>query len=130
MVALQSILDNDFYKFTMQQCVVKLFPRAKARYQFINRGKHSFPQGFAEALRQSVDAMASLKLSREEKQWLCKTCPYLDPVYLDFLEGYCYDPSEVKIVEQDDQVEVFIEGFWYRTILWEVPLLCLISENF
>ncbi|HWI91320.1 MAG TPA: nicotinate phosphoribosyltransferase [Flavisolibacter sp.] len=130
MVALQSILDNDFYKFTMQQCVVKLFPRARARYQFINRGKHSFPEGFAEALRQSVDAMASLKLSREEKQWLCKTCPYLDPVYLDFLEGYCYDPSEVKIVQQDDHVEVFIEGFWYRTILWEVPLLCLISENF
>jgi nicotinate phosphoribosyltransferase len=130
MVELRSILDNDFYKFTMQQCVVKLFPRAKARYQFINRGKHSFPKGFAEALRQSVDAMASLKLTREEKQWLCKTCPYLDPVYLDFLEGYCYDPSEVKIFQKGDQVEVFIEGFWYRTILWEVPLLCLISENF
>lgn len=130
MVALQSILDNDFYKFTMQQCVVKLFPRAKARYQFINRGRHSFPKGFAEALRQSVDAMASLKLSREEKQWLSKTCPYLDPVYLDFLEGYRYDPSEVKIIQHDDGVEVSIEGFWYRTILWEVPLLCLISENF
>ena len=87
MVALQSLLDNDFYKFTMQQCVVKLFPRAKARYTFINRGKHSFPNGFAELLRQSVDAMASLKLTPEEKKWLCATCPYLDPVYLDFLEG-------------------------------------------
>ncbi|MGZ3881721.1 MAG: hypothetical protein ACXVBF_10305, partial [Flavisolibacter sp.] len=62
-VSLQSILDNDFYKFTMQQGVLKLFPRAKARYQFINRGKHSFPAGFAEALRQSVDAMGSLKLN-------------------------------------------------------------------
>jgi nicotinate phosphoribosyltransferase len=130
MIALQSILDNDFYKFTMQQCVVKLFPRAKARYQFINRGKHTFPNGFAEAFRQSVDAMASLKLSRAEKQWLCKTCPYLDPVYLDFLEGYSYDPSEVKIVQQGNQSEIFIEGFWYRTILWEVPLLSLVSENF
>ena len=38
MVTLPSLLDNDFYKFTMQQCVVKLFPRAKARYRFINRG--------------------------------------------------------------------------------------------
>jgi nicotinate phosphoribosyltransferase len=130
MVALQSILDNDFYKFTMQQCVVKLFPRAKARYQFINRGKHSFPNGFAEALRRSADAMASLKLSKEEKQWLCITCPYLDPVYLDFLEGYNYDPSEVTITQTGDQLEVFVEGYWYRTILWEVPLLCLISENF
>lgn len=130
MVALQSILDNDFYKFTMQQCVVKLFPRAKARYQFINRGKHSFPKGFAETLRQSVDAMAYLKLSKEEKQWLCTTCPYLDPVYLDFLEGYSYDPSEVTITQTGDQLEVLVGGYWYRAILWEVPLLCLISENF
>jgi nicotinate phosphoribosyltransferase len=130
MVTLQSILDNDFYKFTMQQCVVKLFPRAKARYGFINRGKHSFPKGFAEVLRQSVDAMASLKLTKEEKKWLGAACPYLDPVYLDFLEGYSYDPSEVKIVQAGDQLEVFAEGYWYRTILWEVPLLCLISENF
>lgn len=130
MVSLQSILDNDFYKFTMQQCVVKLFPRAKARYAFINRGKHRFPNGFADALQQSVNAMASLKLSREEKKWLSVTCPYLDPVYLDFLEGYAYDPSEVKIIQQDDQLEIFVEGYWYRTILWEVPLLCLISENF
>lgn len=130
MVALQSILDNDFYKFTMQQCVVKLFSRAKARYQFINRGRHSFPPQFAEALRQSVNAMASLKLTKDEKQWLCVTCPYLDPVYLDFLEGYCYDPSEVRIIQTNDHLEVFAEGYWYRTILWEVPLLCLISEIF
>jgi nicotinate phosphoribosyltransferase len=130
MVALQSILDNDFYKFTMQQCVVKLFPKAQARYQFINRGKHAFPKNFAEALRQSVDAMASLKLSREEKHWLAKTCPYLDPVYLDFLGGYSYDPAEVKIVQEDDRLKVFIEGYWYRSILWEVPLLSLLSENF
>ncbi|MBO9684833.1 MAG: nicotinate phosphoribosyltransferase, partial [Flavisolibacter sp.] len=130
MVTLQSILDNDFYKFTMQQCVVKLFPRAKARYEFINRGKHSFPAGFAETLRASVDAMASLKLTKEEKKWLHATCPYLDPVYLDFLEGYRYDPSEVKIIQSADQLQVHVEGHWYRAILWEVPLLCLISENY
>ncbi len=130
MVSLQSILDNDFYKFTMQQCVVKIFPRAKAKYQFINRGRHTFPEGFSEALRKSVDAIASLKLSKEEKQWLYNTCPYLDPVYLDFLEGYRYDPSEVKIIQHQDELQVTIEGYWYRTILWEVPLLCLISENF
>jgi nicotinate phosphoribosyltransferase len=34
-------------------------------------------------------------------------------------------------VEQTgSEVNVFIEGYWYRTILWEVPILCLISENF
>lgn len=130
MVSLPSLFDNDFYKFTMQQCVVKLFPKAKARYRFINRGRHAFPAGFAEKLQASVNAMATLKLSAEEKSWLAKTCPYLDPVYLDFLQGYCYDPAEVCIVQTGADVEVSVEGYWYRTILWEVPLLCLICENF
>ncbi|WP_240409978.1 nicotinate phosphoribosyltransferase [Flavisolibacter nicotianae] len=130
MVTLPSILDNDFYKFTMQQCVVKLFPKAKARYRFINRGRHRFPPGFAAALRASVETMAGLKLSSGEKRWLCQVCPYFDPVYLDFLQGYRYDPSEVRIEQEGEEVHVFIEGYWYRTILWEVPLLCLISENF
>jgi len=129
-VSLSSMLDNDFYKFTMQQCVTKLFPKAKARYQFINRGKHIFPQGFAEVLRASVQAMRNLKLHSQEKEWLAKTCPYLDPVYLDFLQGYGYDPDEVQITQTGDELQVSVEGWWYRTILWEVPLLCLISENF
>jgi nicotinate phosphoribosyltransferase len=129
-VRLSSILDNDFYKFTMQHAVVKLFPKAKARYEFINRGKHEFPEGFAEALRQAVDAMSGLKLSTEEKRFLFVNCPYLDPTYLDFLQGYCYNPEEV-IIEQDDvDVKISIEGYWYRTILWEIPLLSLVSELF
>ncbi|MCX2449789.1 nicotinate phosphoribosyltransferase [Pedobacter sp. PLR] len=126
--ALTSILDNDFYKITMQQGVIRLFPAAKARYKFINRGKHSFPEGFAKALRVAVDQMALLKLTKEEKHFLQVTCPYLDPVYLDFLEGYRYQPEEVQIEQEGDQLEVRVEGLWYRTILWEVPLMSLICE--
>jgi len=35
-----SMLDNDFYKFTMQYALIKLFVYTKARYQFINRRKY------------------------------------------------------------------------------------------
>ncbi|MEO1853245.1 nicotinate phosphoribosyltransferase [Chromohalobacter sp.] len=125
---LDSLLDNDFYKFTMQSAVIKRFPYARARYAFINRGEHAFPPGFGEQLREAVDAMADLSLSVEEKRFLERTCPYLDPTYLDFLSGFRYDPSEVDIVQQGERFELRIEGLWYRTILWEVPLMALISE--
>lgn len=127
---LKSILDNDFYKFTMQHAVIKLFPKAKVRYAFINRGKHIFPPGFAALLRESVDALADLRLTKAEKEYLAKYCPYLDPTYLDFLQGYRYDPSEIQITQNESEIEVKVEGFWYRTILWEVPLMALISELF
>lgn len=127
---ISSILDNDFYKITMQQGVIRLFPAAEAKYQFINRGKHLFPENFSVALRKAVNEMALLKLSKEEKQFLKVTCPYLDPVYLDFLEGYRFNPEEVQIQQEGGQLTVHIEGLWYRTILWEVPLMSLICELF
>ena len=127
-VRLKSILDNDFYKITMQNAVVKLFPNEKVKYSFINRGKHHFPKGFDAELRKAVNAMAEMKLTKEEKEYLRITCPYLDLPYLDFLAGYHYDPSEVSIVQTENDLEVTVVGEWYRTILWEVPLLALISE--
>lgn len=123
-----SILDNDFYKFTMQCAVVKLFPDAQVKYEFINRGRHVFPKGFGKVLRKAVNEMAKLRLTKQEKEFLKQTCPYLNLPYLDFLEGYHYDPSEVKIKQVGGDIKVVIEGLWYRTILWEVPLLALISE--
>lgn len=128
MQVLPSILDNDFYKFTMQNAVIKLFPTSKARYQFINRGKHPFPKGFAEKLKVAITALRTLALTPEEKQFLTITCPYLDPTYLDFLEGYRYDPSEVTIEQEGETLHVSIEGYWYRTILWEVPIMSIICE--
>jgi nicotinate phosphoribosyltransferase len=127
-VRLKSILDNDFYKITMQNAVIKLFPNEKVKYQFINRGQHHFPLGFDEELRKSVNAMAELKLTKDEKQFLKETCPYLDLPYLDFLGGYHYDPTEVTIIQSENSLEVTVQGEWYRTILWEVPILALISE--
>lgn len=125
---LSSLLDNDFYKITMQQGVIKLFPHSMARYEFINRGKHEFPEGFAEILRKAVDRMSELRLSVEEKTYLASACPYLEPTYLDFLQGYRYNPEEVRIEQNGTDLRVSIEGYWYRTILWEVPLMALISE--
>lgn len=127
-IRLKSILDNDFYKITMQNAVVKLFTNEIVKYEFINRGKHEFPQGFADELRKAVNAMAELKLTKDEKKYLKITCPYLALPYLDFLEGFHYDPSEVKIEQIGNDLNVSVEGLWYRTILWEVPLLALISE--
>ena len=108
-VRFKSILDNDFYKITMQNAVVKLFPNEKVKYEFINRGKHHFPEGFDAELRKSVNAMAELKLTKDEKKFLRETCPYLDLPYLDFLGGYHYDPTEVTIQQTENELRVTVE---------------------
>lgn len=125
---ISSILDNDLYKFSMQNAVLKLFPRAKVRYGFTLRSKVDFPEGFATALREQVNYMEGLFLFENEKKFFTEKCYYIDPSYFDFLEGYRYDSSEVGIIQNGGELQVNVEGYWYRTILWEVPLLALISE--
>src|SRR5690606_11229126 len=65
---------------------------------------------------------------KDEKEYLRRTCPYLDPTYLDFLQGYRYDSSEVEITQSGSELSVEIAGYWYRTIMWEVPIMSLICE--
>ncbi len=125
---IHSIIDNDLYKFTMQSAVIKLFPRTKIRYEFINRANTEFPDGFGEELRKQIKQLEGLQLTDEEKDFLREKCYYLDPTYLDFLKGYKYDTSEVGIIQKQGNLQVSIEGYWYRTILWEVPLMAMISE--
>lgn len=125
---ISSILDNDLYKFTMQQAVHMLYPRAEADYVFINRGETPFPAGYANQLQKQIDKMSALRLTRSEKEYLASTCYFLTPVYLDFLEHYIYDPNEVKIDQDLGELRVTIRGPWYKTILWEVPIMALISQ--
>lgn len=127
---IQSILDNDLYKLTMQQAVHKLYPRAEVEYIFINRSKEStaFPDGFAAALENEIQKMAALRLTSDEKSYLKNTCYFLTPVYLDYLESYQYNPDEVNISQSGAELSVTIQGPWYRTILWEVPVMAIISE--
>ena len=123
-----SVLDNDLNKCTMQQALHTHYPRAEARYEFINRGKTPFPDNFSHLLQQKVDQMATLKLQPDELQFLKETCYFLTPVYLDFLTHYRFDPENVAIEQANGNLKLHISGPWYKTILWEVPLLATISE--
>ena len=112
----------------MQNAVLKLFPRAKVRYSLIVRSKIDFPDDFAKNLREQIKYMEDLFLFDKEKKFFEEKCNYIDPSYFDFLEGYRYNSSEVGVIQNGGELQVNVEGYWYRTILWEVPLLALISE--
>lgn len=120
--------DNDLYKFSVMHAIQKLYPWSYVKYEFINRGQTNFPRGFAKRLKEEVEAMSDLRLSRTEKAFIQKRCYFFDPVFIDFLEGYKFNSDEIHISQTEGDLKVHIEGFWYRTVLWEVPLMALISE--
>lgn len=120
--------DNDLYKFSVMHAIQKLYPYSYVKYEFINRAKTVFPDNFIEKLREEVNAMVNLKLTKAEKNFIEKRCYFFDPVFIDFLEGYRFNPDEVQITQEGGDLKVVVEGYWYRTVLWEVPLMAIISE--
>jgi nicotinate phosphoribosyltransferase len=125
---IRDLIDNDLYKFTTMNAVQKKFPTTEVIYKFINRGKTEFPKGFAEALREEVNTMKDLSLSSEAEDFIRKKCYFFDPVFIDLLKGFRFNPDEVYISQTGGALEVEIKGLWYRTVLWEVPLMAIISE--
>lgn len=136
-----SLLDNDLYKFTMQQAV--LFGRSNGvsyqdvdvEYAFFNRGGTRFPKKFGELhyktgqyLQQQIQSMGDLRLTEREYHWLKENLPFLKRSYLDFLRGFRFDPTQVTVSQENGELKINIKGPWYSTILWEVPLMAIISE--
>lgn len=123
-----SLLDDDLYKFTMQQAALELYPKAEAAYRFINRGPQRFTPEFLGELRRQIGGMGALHLTDEEEQFL-STIRFFKPWYRSFLRSYRYDSSEVETkLTADGNLDLEIRGNWFSTILWEIKLLSSISE--
>ncbi|TNE45347.1 MAG: nicotinate phosphoribosyltransferase [Deltaproteobacteria bacterium] len=129
MTIIRSILEQDLYKFNMCANVLRHHPGTRVRYEFTHREpKATFHQSFYKALQQELEGMASLKATEEELHFLQKACPYLPPQFLDFIQNYRYDPSQLDFDLKDGQLTWSCEGNWETAIMWEVPTLALISE--
>ncbi len=125
---IHSILDTDTYKLSMMQSIAHHYPRVEVEYEFFNRNKTPFPDGFGQELRKAVDAMRELRLTGDEEKFLRERCYYLKPNYIDMLRGYRYDPTQVFIRQVGRDLFVTVRGPWYLTVLYEVPLMSTISE--
>ena len=54
--------------------------------------------------------------------------PFFTADYLDHLRRKPLDASLLKVFERDGRINVRVEGPWQDVILWEIPVLAIISE--
>ncbi|KAI9012614.1 nicotinate phosphoribosyltransferase [Phycomyces nitens] len=132
--ALGSFLDNDLYKFTMQNAVLKNYKDIPVVYHFINRKKDSFKlnKEAVQWIKKQIQAMENLYITEDELSYISKF-PFFDAEYIEYLAHFRYRPSEqIKIDFDNDTSEFSLEvvGSWPETILYETPLLSLISEAY
>lgn len=127
----ESILDNDLYKFTIQQAILEKFPEVLAAYSFINRGGHKFTQDMVDRINEGICKLRDLELSFNEQMWLKHLHPYFKSWYAEYLYNYRYNPRQVRVsLNENDELTINILGYWHETVLWEVPLMAIICESF
>lgn len=123
------LTDNDLYTFTCQYYVMKTYPRAEVEYSFIDRNNTVYPEGFAALLQEQVDAMGNVSITDEEVNFMMQRCSFLPLWYFTFLRGYRFNPKEVSISQDaEGHLSVKVNGKWFSTIMWEMPILSIVSE--
>ncbi|MGI9411165.1 MAG: nicotinate phosphoribosyltransferase [Hyphomicrobiaceae bacterium] len=129
----RSLLDNDFYKLLMAQSILRHDKNVRVTFSLINRSDHVPLAKLIDegALREQLDHIRTLRLSRGESTWLRGNSFYgerrmFDPTYISWLEEFRFPDYELK--RCGDQYELTFEGPWLGVMMWEVPALAVVME--
>ncbi|MFT7060625.1 MAG: nicotinate phosphoribosyltransferase [Pseudorhodobacter sp.] len=117
----------------MCQSVFKNRASATVTFSLINRSLHVPLANLIDEgeLREQLDHIRSLSLSRGESTWLRGNTFYgkrqmFSADFMEWFEGMRLPPYHLE--RRGDQYELTFEGSWPEVMLWEVPALSVLME--
>ena len=129
----RSLLDTDFYKLLMCQSIFRNKRDTSVTFSLINRSKNiKLAELIDEGeLREQLDHIRSLSLSRGESTWLRGNTFYgkRQMFRSDFMEWFeTLKLAAYHLEKKAGQYELTFEGSWPEVMLWEVPALSVLME--
>ena len=125
-----SLLDTDLYKFSMMQVVLHQFPGAQVEYRFKCRSRGVDLSPYIHEIRDEIRHLCSLRFTRAELSYL-RGLRFLKSDYVDLLRLFQLDEGFIDVRPAPDVecgIDITIRGPWLHTILFEVPVLAIVSE--
>ncbi len=129
----RSVIDTDFYKLLMAQTIFRRLSRTQVTFGIINRSTHVPIAKLIDIgeLREQLDHIRSLSLTRGESTWLRGNTFYgkrqmFSSDFMTWLEGFRFPAYELE--KRGDQYELIFDGPWIETTMWEIPALAVIME--
>ncbi|MBW7982420.1 nicotinate phosphoribosyltransferase [Enterobacillus tribolii] len=123
---LTSLLDTDAYKLHMQQAVFHRYYSVPVAAEFRCRSE-DFLGAYVGQIAEQIAMMGDLALTDDEYHYLA-SLPFFKQDYLDWLRDFRFDPRQVTVKDDAGHLRIRITGPWREVIMWEVPLLAVISE--
>ncbi|HZQ60547.1 MAG TPA: nicotinate phosphoribosyltransferase, partial [Casimicrobiaceae bacterium] len=127
---IQSLLDTDLYKFTMMQVVLHHFPGAQVEYRFKCRNAGVDLTPYVAEIRDEIRGLCSLRFTRAELEYL-RGWRFFKSDFVDLLKLFQLDERFIDVsplAEHPGEIDISIRGPWLHTILFEVPVLAIVSE--
>lgn len=140
MMIINSLLDIDFYKFTMGQVIFHKYKDTPVKFVFKNRSKKYKLQNLISMsdLQRELDHARNLKFTSSEIHYLRGTNEYGERMfkedYLQFLQKDFYLPpydlyfAGTRPGGDGSDFEIIIKGKWSEVTYWETIVLSIISE--
>src|SRR6202007_2676632 len=130
----RSLLDNDFYKLLMLQFIWKQFPKTHASFAFMNRSSEVRLGDLIDVdqLREQLEQTKKLRFHKSELIWLAGNTFYgrrgiFEPAFLEWLEND-FHLSDYQLRVSDGQIDLWFEGTWAETTMWELYALAILDE--
>ncbi len=129
----RSLIDTDFYKLLMCQSIYRNKPDTQVTFSLINRSTSIRMADIIDEgeLREQLDHVRTLSLSRGESTWLRGNTFYgkrqmFRPDFMEWFEGLRLPAYHLE--KRDGQFELTFEGRWPEVMLWEIPALSILME--
>lgn len=126
---MKSLLDTDFYTFTVGAAVHANFPNMEVEYEFRCRDEGvRFDESFMIRFKRALHACHGIKFSHDEISYLI-SLDCFSPCYIDFLREFTFRPSLfINSHLEDDHLVLRVKGPISSAIFYEVPVLALINQ--
>jgi nicotinate phosphoribosyltransferase len=129
----RSVIDTDFYKLLMAQTIWRRHRDVAVTFGIHNRTTRVRLADIIDEgeLREQLEHVRSLKLTRGESTWLRGNTFYgkrqmFSPEFMDWLEGFRF--PEYLLEKRDGQYVLTFHGPWVETTMWEIPALAILNE--
>ncbi len=129
----RSLIDTDFYKLLMCQSVFRNKPDTQVTFGLINRTTRIPLADLIDEgeLREQLDHIRTLSLSRGESTWLRGNTFYgkrqmFRPDFMEWFENLSLPPYHLE--KRDGQYRLTFEGPWPEVMMWEIPALAVLME--
>jgi len=126
---IQSLLDTDLYKFTMMQVVLHHFPGAQVEYRFKCRTPGVDLRPHLEDMKTEFANLCKLRFRDDELAYL-RGLRFMKSDFVDFLGLFQFNQKYLSVGygEKPGEIDLTIRGPWLHTILYEIPVLAIVSE--